>query len=633
MKLVSYRGNAVNDGTNYVGGVLPPIHGLPAVTAQRVQRHGRWPLISGLARPGVTITLLIIIKGASQDALREQLYQYFDPENETPGQLIVADNDGSNTRYVLALCESLQEAPGSAATEFVATMAVDGDVRWRAAAGASEDTWNVGSSGATTVVANNGEDEAYPIFTITPRSGKSGGYLYRRWIPVRWNADTAALLYPVNLTNVALDTAALVSGGKMQADGDDLRVRVNGVEVDRWLNLINTTTTSVWANLDFQPRQEVTLATAIASSGAVTTIEVNEDIGDFPTAGIVMIDSEAFTYQSRDEFAKTFSGVSRAARSTSMAAHSAAATVWWVQNDVYLLYGDSTATAPTVPDTYKPMLDLGFPNDNWYVIRFGSFDYPDRRPQWSYGADLRPNSVTKYYAPQSPEDDPVDPWTAVGLWLAANQEQPGQARAWWQFYNPCGVTDINLAEIDVFQDSDLSYWDELGVYAAGADGTFALQEVVTAPDTHTTWQLRSVTTLVLPADTQYLRFRLQNTTDAYYDSQMDVYELDVEIDNYPTVTIGSEASNYDLSATLTNNTTGQAITLTFAMSIDDPLVVDTDGKTVTDEGGNSQLAALALSSVRRDWLKLIAGNNTLQYDETGVTDVDVDWSFEERYYD
>lgn len=54
--------------------------------------------------------------------------------------------------------------------------------------------------------------------------------------------------YPVEISG-GLDTAALVAAGKMQADGSDLVVRVEGKEVSRWLAGMNTPSTKVWINL------------------------------------------------------------------------------------------------------------------------------------------------------------------------------------------------------------------------------------------------------------------------------------------------------------------------------------------------------------------------------------------------
>ena len=136
-----------------------------------------------------------------------------------------------------------------------ASLVVHGDVRWREVTPAT-DSWDITASGQTDTRTNSGADVAYPIIDITPTDAKTGDYLYKVYVPIRWRVSKAASNYPLDIVNNGLNTAALVSGSKMQADGDDLRVWVNGIEVDRWLQDINNATTQVWVNLDWEPLEE-----------------------------------------------------------------------------------------------------------------------------------------------------------------------------------------------------------------------------------------------------------------------------------------------------------------------------------------------------------------------------------------
>src|SRR5688572_19771991 len=94
MKVKTYRGHDINDGTNYISGLKAKPRGLPQVRGRRVTRTGRWPRLSGIDRPGKVLTCEIIIQGVT-DAKQKQLAQWFDPENETPGAFVIADDDGS----------------------------------------------------------------------------------------------------------------------------------------------------------------------------------------------------------------------------------------------------------------------------------------------------------------------------------------------------------------------------------------------------------------------------------------------------------------------------------------------------------------------------------------------------------
>ena len=101
----------------------------------------------------------------------------------------------------------------------------------------------------------------------------------------------------------------------------------------------------------------------------------------------------------------------------------------------------------------------------------------------------------------------------------------------------------------------------------------------------------------------------------------------------PIVAVNSEQGNYALGCTLTNETTGEAITVEFVMDLDSELEIDSVARTVTWlEDDSGQFQVLALSSVRRHWLRLLPGNNTLRFDDVGTGEVTVTLDWEARYY-
>jgi hypothetical protein len=67
-------------------------------------RTGRWPVISGVERQQRVLFFWIEIVGADKRALRDQLMRWFDPEDETTKNFVVKDEDGTNLRYVTAIC-------------------------------------------------------------------------------------------------------------------------------------------------------------------------------------------------------------------------------------------------------------------------------------------------------------------------------------------------------------------------------------------------------------------------------------------------------------------------------------------------------------------------------------------------
>jgi len=134
MKVVSWDGNSINDGTSYVAGLRPALEwGLPGAAAVQTERYGAWPLVSRLRRPGRKITLVIQIKNRSSlQTLWEQLMRWFDPEDEDP-KTLVGETHGGVEVSIECLCEDLRVYGDLRRdTIFVATMVVSDDVRWRA---------------------------------------------------------------------------------------------------------------------------------------------------------------------------------------------------------------------------------------------------------------------------------------------------------------------------------------------------------------------------------------------------------------------------------------------------------------------------------------------------------------------
>lgn len=633
-KVVSWDGHAINDGTSYTA-ALAQSHSLPALQAQMVGRQGRHPLVGEMAYPTRQLPPLAIqIENESNlDALRKQLQQWFDQADATAKAFVIEDDAGTNDRYVMAVCVALDQAPGAGGRQFVATLVVHGDVRWRAVT-PTTGAFDCVTDPDTFVIENAGETDAYPLLDFEPDTAKSGGpdYPYRRWCPVRWNLDKAALGYPTDVVNNSFDTTVPIDAGKMQMDGDDLRVHVNGIEVDRWIGQIYQADTRVWVNLNWMPKAEGTLAAAIAATGAITEIAINEDISAFPArGGILMIGSEAFFYLTADAGARKFYGIARAQRSTAEAAHSISDTVWWVQNDVFVLYGYASATAPDTDDDYKPAFDVeSSENDSWlYAANFGR-DSGKATNTW-YFQNIA--GTSKY------TDDAggiTTPWAEIGIRADPHEFGYYDRDGRWWVENPCGITNISVTG-EKYSDVNTYYW-EARLESRTPGGAWYEEYEIAAPTLTGTWQAVSRTQALANTGATAVSMRLMNrynapTDDAAY-LEADAYGLTLDNTKTPTCTVGSEIANYQLAGTLTNTTTGESITVTLDMDLNEVLIVDTDGKTVTLEySDKNEFQALSLSSARREWLRMAPGDNDMEYAEDGLTRLAIRWSFEARYYD
>jgi len=84
-----------------------------------------------------------------------------------------------------------------------------------------------------------------------------------------------------------------------------------------------------------------------------------------------------------------------------------------------------------------------------------------------------------------------------------------------------------------------------------------------------------------------------------------------------------------------NTATGDSIALSLVMGLDETLEVDTDGKTVTLlADGSGQLQALTLvGGARRDWLRLVDGENELSFEDTGTEELEIVLVWDRRLFE
>lgn len=189
------------------------------------------------------------------------------------------------------------------------------------------------------------------------------------------------------------DHAALVAAGKSQADGDDLRVYVDGQEVPRWLGRhadtdANSTMTRIWANLHLAPmRTAVTWTTAGSNNPATggTLIVKEGTTSGWPERGAILWHNECILYDGKTDNA--FLNVTRGARGTVAAAHGAGTVMYWVEHRIQLAYGDTSIGTPVSRTDLEPIIDLTNAYcDNYRHIwtRFTDAANPARSGQWLY---------------------------------------------------------------------------------------------------------------------------------------------------------------------------------------------------------------------------------------------------------
>ncbi len=538
MIVYSWDGNTqVNDGVNFAAYFVGPELGLPELEIHSVPRHGAHPFIGGVTRQGVELMMEVEALAGSVDTLRA----WFDNEDATPKVLVVTDEGGTNARYLKMLCARF--IPTNTPYIYLVTLRSHGDVRLRSVTPTSQH-WDVTASGATVAVSNGTvgvNDEAYPVITLTPRAYATGANSYRRFITVRWRASSAASRYPVDIVNGGLDTRT-GSTHFASATGDDIRVIVDGVEANYWLHNINTATTKVWVNLDWQAGQAGTLG-YMASEG----IYVNEDITNFPATGLLEIGSELFAYTGKDTALRMFTGVTRGVRGTTATPHLAGTAVYWIQHEIWIEYGSGSMAAPAIDNSRKPIFSISSSsNTSWDYDEFDE-DGAERSGAWAF-TNLR--SMARYGGNQAAAASPY-----VELGISDDCAELGSKTAiegYWSLFNPCGVVSAN------FQNGEYYYarndWTTIRVRssASGASWTTSYTVPIAVKDTWTAWS-QNVT---LMSGAQFVQLHAAGYAKTLKRTRVEAADVTLALDSTytPTVTIGGELTSYRLQGTITNTT-------------------------------------------------------------------------------
>ena len=639
---VSYNGTSLQS-TDYESWIPRDMAGLqPPVIASYVQRAGAWPVYSGKDFQPASVILNIKCLGSGTGYMSqfETLNTLFSVEDETPRQFIVKDTSDSDTQYyVYATCKGMYGGnDGSVAT---VQLALD-DPIWQSVTQNSQ-TFAVTATTDSTSVTNNGNADAYPIFEITPTSLPSTDFLHNTFLQVLPSSTDPWPGRPLCITNstdtaVTFDTAALVTAGKMQADGDDLRVFQDGTEVNRWLSGINTTDTKVWVVADMPAAQNMTLKTAIASTDTITEISLNvtsanrSALATIPNAGRVILDSslgstdsEEFIYTAKNITTTklTLTVSARSVRNTAAISFAVGANVRYLPYDFNLVYGNTSITAPVVDDTRKPVIDLTSTNSSWTYTSFVD-DERTRAGGWREIAAKTSNpalSRSDTYRSINDAGD-TDPATEIGCkaltYQALGVYRADTVRLGWINYFPDQISSVSSSG-DQYQDSASTPTVSL---QASKDGIrYAVLWTVSGQSatdfsTWTNWSKAS-TDATLPANAKYLKFIMAGsiTGSADYSSKAGMNACTVGLTNVPHVMIRTETSNYKLNCTLRNDTTGETMEVTLPMALNTTAYIDTDPEfpTVTYLGRVTN-GAVRLNGVRAAWLKLQPGANTIGYE-------------------
>lgn len=603
-----------------------------SANAVTVNRVGDFPYLSTTVLTPGTLTIGVkIAAGQNINTNREVLKKYFDITDAQRHNLIAEDGSGGTQWYVTGFPIRVVPADNDEIA-YIITFAIEYPY-WRLVTAAS-DTWLITASAQTHAVTNSGNKKVPPSFTITPTTAASDGLKYRRWVAMYNNLDVS-YTDALDVTNGGLNTSTLISGGKMQSDGDDLRVWLDGVEVDRWLNGINTSTTKVWVNLQFAPRKQATINAAFTTAATTMTFARTATNKTFleslkrVTNRILLVDSEAllFTASNVDTFNYQITSISRAQKGTTAVNHVSGSTVRHIEHDCWILYGDSTLSAPDVDDNYKPMWALTSTNFvRSYFSTTGFYDKDVNRPGSWYPQVLSTRTGLSYNYTGN-QNTFIDPAAHMGMALIGSDDfrtQNEVGAVAWTISHPAEILQVQYSGRKYATTNNSGSWPVIaGLQYLQTGVVWITKRTDAAPLLASVWETFGTYTDVLPSAVKTLRFALDGTLDSLASAkamlQISAVLLSLISNQVPTISVGSEQAAYELNFVLDNDTTGESIRCNTPIGLNQTLTIDCENKSVSlSDGGR---AVIELSSDRDNWLDLSAGSNTLQFTDAGTAGV------------
>lgn len=705
LSLSTWNSLNINDGSPYKSAIPQGELSKIEIGVVLVTRADDYPALTSSVKRGSQIIIQIIAAaGSDVNSARENVKKYFFADNDVHNLVALDLADSNKPYYRSGIPVRMVEESGAANSWFI-TLQTEYPF-WQLVTPAS-DTWNITATGQTHGVTNGGNLPIRPIYTLTPTTTKTAGFIYQRYIPI-YNVQDKAYTCPLEITDGGLNTGSLIqvtsishainqgggitnsatswpidtavggglptgggmfvvdseqcsytsiSGGsilgvtrgiggttatthgdntvmyfsKMLYDCSDLRVWLDGREVDRWIGAPNTSLTKVWVNLGMAPGLSSTLLAGVNNSA--TTITFPQTKAGFTfLSGLkaasntaLLIESEIilFSPANVDLINYQITSVTRGQKSTTAASHSAAVAVYYIEHDLFILYGDSSLTAPETDDNNKPMFDLTSTNESWDYSEY--YDSTADRPGSWKGATISRTKMSYTYT--GPENTFPDPATAMGMAERASRDftVPHEtATISWALTHPAGITGDFVYSANKYRTQSWPGIVGLQVLRTGKFWETAYAEIAT--EVALAWEGAGPRSVTFTETYPSVRFVIDGTISSTIDEaalcDFTVDTINFDSTKLPVISVGSEASINFFNFKLTNTTTSEWIKIKAPCPINKALTIDTTNKSAYLYDG--RVVPVITSTDRNDWLNLSnagSGSNTLQFDDTGTVAV------------
>lgn len=641
---VSYNGYNINNKGQIVSSFLDPhMWSQSTSSVSTVNISSSFPKYGSKQLSAKSFSVNIYLLN-SQSIERQNLSQYLNTSDLEQHQLIAFDTDYGRYWYLDCSCTNMV-CSDPVGMQFIATFTAVYPI-WR-----SENSHSIVHSVTETThtftVDNLGNYDTFLYVEAQVDSMSSKSFLYGKYITVSNNSSNAlSTKYPLELTGAVSsitgwDTATLVTAGEMQASGNDLRTFVDGLEVDRWIADINTDHTKVWINWNNVAGKNgysIVLGASIAATGDITSITIKNPsvtvkkkkiniLDSFPEQGYLAIGTEQFYYTGKDSANGLFLNAKRAQRTTSMGAHSVDDAVLFFPNDITIMYGAPSLSAPEINDVYKPAFNLSTStNKEWiYDTVFGSVDGL-RTGSFAPSVNIITGPDCDYYTVTQNED--ADPFSVMGSriqsYIYQNKPKSGHATIWWKIDNPCLISSVT-ANGKTYKTSD---W-----IAGGLCGLFYMvgskwksKWTQSGPGSASSWTAWSKSIVSFSPAVRTIAFQFHGSIKAMVNNLVafEVSGVTLTLNASAVPTPSMSAGTFEglslLDMKLTNTTTGKYISLNRQIALDNTAVLDMENHSAyIKETLEPIISGVKKDANRGTWLPIIGGSNTITYEDTGNT--------------
>ena len=456
-------------------------------------------------------------------------------------------------------------------------------------------------------------------------TGKSGGNLTGCTRGI--NGTTAATHADTTQINQSL----------IQADGEDIRVYVDGKLVPCWTYGVGANPQKVWIAQDWKKKIDLTLTTA--ANDTDTSLVLNSTT-KLPNKGLVLIGTELIRYTAKADNTATLSGCTRGACGTTAASHTKNTATYWIEHEIWIYYGNINLDDPSTNyedwDNHKPIFSLNSTNTSWVYATFkdrtgqraGSFvpTVPSTTNKNTTAA-IRTKAYTG--ARSAMVATATEMGAIIAAWKSGATWKGDNATVLWSYTNPCGFTTVTASGEKYRVTTDWPSTAYCEYSDDGEDWSAAWTTEATPTSAGSWYALASHASVSLSGTYPYIRFTFDGSVGATANNYAAISYTDLTLvpdTNYiPLATLGSETSNYHLNIKITNSTTGESLKLDTGMLLNGTLELDCKDKTVTVTSADSEKdtdkasAVYGYSSVRNQWLDLQPGANTLKIDDIETT--------------